>query len=443
MENEDDNRMTLIQIEDHLGQEKLMYLDILTKKDLIFCFSMSILIFVLAIIGGILSPQREHEFETSSVFKDNQTKSIFKISNISKWNYFVKAYLSLDLDDSSSNDLIDARFTVSAKSFKNEIQTADEIPSKRIFRQLKLDSQELVTDFAEIFSGLCTDFDTLLIAVKLENKIESCTGITIKWQYGHPHAPLLQFFVRCLLAHQSIRCLIKYLDFLSRSSYRTWHLEQKLTFMLLILCVFAAHPLYILEFFDPSQLGIIFTIFTETLLFSYIKFFIIVLFDSLVHRNCPKGCCFFFKRLFVMITDFIIVFAYNIICSDLLSLDLIPFHITPKVSQILHIGKIIISVFAAILIIISILRATYACDTSERYKFNAYLTTVLIGLGFYILMLLCSRNKKIGRTNFGFILYYAILIFLVNIFSYLHSPYDKTMKTTVRMFSSEQLADQL
>ena len=122
---------------------------------------------------------------------------------------------------------------------------------------------------------------------------------------------MFQIYFRTISAIFGIIVLF-YITFrLSSMSFKLWHLEQKLTIPLLGLLILFNNPLYFFMVSKPNPVFIIYDSIFTNLFNSYLKFFILCLFDSLRYKNRNTNSCFFIPKCIFII----IFFGFNIVHS--------------------------------------------------------------------------------------------------------------------------------
>lgn len=420
----EDNSMAFLQIEDHMGKETLMNIDILTKTETWCYFSLISFLFVFAFIAGLFSPPKDNTYESSSDFVGNSTRSIYRISNISRWNQFISTYLSFDAFEDVKDKYITTEFRVIIAFYQNGIEMIDDRFSKEYKRTLVLNQKKASTEPIQIFFANFPVYDSIKIAIYLENNKEMFYGTYFQWKVGNPRNPIFQIILRSLFAGICIFISIIYLNLLRKASYSTWHLEQKLTTFLLILCFAADDPLFILQFIDPTQIGIIISMFTSSLFFAFLRYFILVLFGSIVYRNRGLGKCFYLKRILLMILDFSLDLFNLMINSNEISLKFLNFAITSNFKQLFFIFRAIVFGLICIWIGISIFKASVSCDSTEEYKFNSYIAVSVVYLLVHLIALFGHNLPYIRYSSVLFVLEFTCQNFFVYIMAIFHWPYE-------------------
>ena len=422
----DDDDLIDLQIEESLSRETLMSIDTSNVYEvfliaLLFSFLSLIIIFI-----GFYSPPKETAKQYFSYFNNNDTASIYRFGNISSWNRYVFASLSFTIQKFAADSKIE---NISFLTYVNET-----INSKSIYlikpeiytENLSVKAQAETTEPIQILYDSFPDYNEIVIVVKLLNQHNSSpiTGTSIYLEYGNSKQPLFQIITRYTFM---VFCCIAFFFLcyrLCQVSFGNWHLEQKLTFILIIACLFADDPFYILQFYFPSSLLSFSALLFQSFFYCYLRFFIYTLFSSLSYKNRKIPMGFFTFRIILMVFDFVVDLFYSLITSNELSNSYLPFENTAQVENTAIFMKNSVFILYGLLIFICLIKTAFKIDVTEKFKYRIYLFSSLLCLIPLIIVNVLDELEIMNDTSLCFLTTFALQNFYVLIMTISHYPYE-------------------
>ena len=414
-----------LQIEESLSRETLMNIDSSnSKEDFVTMGLFSVLLAIIVIIG-IFSPPKDSVSSYISLYKANSTTSIFALRNITNWNHYVFASASFIVDEFAKATVLEnVTFQVAitkSKNGKKSFLTEPEVYQEDLVVPVKSNRTE---PFRVLFDHY-PDYDEIIVLIRLaKNQSKAIKGTQILWEYGNESQPLLQIFTRCVFV---IICMVAFIMLCRRLCVipcSQWHLEQKLTVILVLTCIFADDPLYILQLIDPTPVGACVEIAMQSFFFAYFRFFIITLFSSLAYKNRSIPSCFFIPKIIFMIIDFVADTLYAMLMTNEIPDESIPIEITPEMENYLFIIKSVIIGIFTLWAIFSIIRANLFIDVTEKYKFRVYIICSIIALIHLVAVLIVEKIGLFNDTSLIFLTTFAIQNYYVILMAVFHWPFE-------------------
>ena len=414
-----------LQIEESLSRETLMNIDSSnTCEDFVTMGVFSALLLFIVVIA-LSSPAKNETTQSVYYFKNNQSTSIFSLRNISKWNHYVFVSASFLVQKFAKSTTLDnVTFIVSINKTINGKSTylmKPEIYQENLF----VPAKSIKTEPIKLLFDHYPDYDEVIVAIKLKKDMNSpIVGSSISWEYGNDSQPIFQICWRVLFC---VICIIAFSMLCRRLCeipFNNWHLEQKLTVILVLFCILGDDPFYIAQMFYPSPYFAFFTLFMECLFFSYFRFFIISLFSSLCYKNRALPHCFFIPKVIFMVIDCITDLAYSIITSNEIPDEYFPFEISDSVEHFLNISKTVLLAIFVLWAIYSIMSASLFIDVTEKYKFRVYIICSIIALVQLIAVYIIDKLDLFKNTSFVFLTTFAVQNFYVILMAVFHWPFE-------------------
>ena len=270
------------------------------------------------------------------------------------------------------------------------------------------------------------DYDELKVVIRLVNKDRALpiVGTTLYWEYGNPNQPMFQILSRTVF---SIVCLASFVFFSIRLcvvSFINWHLEQKLTYILLILCIISDDPFYFLQFYLSIPLIAFVSLINTSAFNAYIMFFIFTLFSSMAYKNRKTPKLFLESRIIYIVIDFFVDLLYLVITSNELPETFIPFDLTNNLERKTLLVKNTLLVIYCVLLLISIIKSMIMIDITEKYKFKVYLASSLAALLPLIVVYIFDAYEMFKDTSLGFLTTFALQNSYVLLMTLFHWPYE-------------------
>jgi hypothetical protein len=414
-----------LKIEESLSRETLMNIDSSNSKEDIVTMGLFSVLLGIIVVLGILSPPKDSVSSYVSMFKPNSTTSIFALRNITKWNHYVFSSASFIVKEfAAKTTLENVTFQISITKSKNgerSLFNEPEIYQENLVVQAKSNKTE---SFRVLFDHY-PDYDEIIVIIRLgKDQTNSIIGIQILWEYGNESQPLLQIFTRCVFA---LICTLAFLMLCKRLctiSFTQWHLEQKLTVILVLLCIFADNPFYILQILKPTLFAVYVEIIIQSLFFAYFRFFIITLFSSLAYKNRSIPSCFFIPKVAFMVIDFAVDALHTMLVTNEIPDESIPFEISSDVESYLFIAKATVLSIFALWAVFAIIRASLFIDITEKYKFRVYIVCSIIALVHLILVLIFEKLGLFSETSLIFLTTFAIQNYYVILMAVFHWPFE-------------------
>jgi len=409
-----------LEIEDSLSRETLMNIDSSnTKED---CITISLFIFLMFVIFciGLFSPPSEQTIISKKLFSEKSKIASFLLDNLSEWNHFLYISFNVIVSDSfKSDDFINVKYEASLSFLQNGQIVASPKQIERIVNMSLLPGTN-ESDAIEILYDHYPIYSEVKAIIKVVSDSNNILGLKLNWNFGDVNHPIVQIWFRYMFA---IMCLIAFLMLLCRLGklpFRHWHLEQKITSFLVLFCILADNPLYIQQLIWPSHFGAWANLAFLSVFRVYLRFFIIVLFDSLRYKNRKLQKCFFIPKILLSILDLIT----DIVVSVSNSKE-IPDIITHDQAEIVFNARNIVLSIYIIWAVFSIVKAFAFIDITEKYKITVY--TILSSISLIISGLTSFVFGKIqffNKTSISFLVSFSVQNFFVVLMVVFHWPYE-------------------
>ena len=426
-QNDSDDEMIDIQIEESLVRESLMAIDTSNFKEDVYNLLGFAVILGLMMMIGFFGPPATLSQTVSQYFNDNFYIQFFSEELSPKFR-FVDYILTLTRDNASAktHQKFWASFQYTVESYKNDVilhRSSDKI-NELSFEFLP---GETKSKHIHVYRDRIIDYSRIEFTIKvLHSKDIPEEGInaTAKVRFGDPSFTLFQKVARLFFSIFVLSSLGIFLKKLSKTKFKLWHLEQKLTVPLLALGVLYNNPLYIIQADYPTYVYILYDTIVVSLFSAYFKFFILVLFDSLRYKNRKTGNCFLPPKIIFIIILFLSSVIHGIY-DDITSFHDMPNHMYDQIENGLKWTEIILTFIYLIWAGITVFLAGLQIDITERYKFFMYLIT-----GGTSLLVLCIVNvifpifDVLRNSSIHFMMRFSVDNAFISMMMFFHLPYE-------------------
>jgi hypothetical protein len=216
------------------------------------------------------------------------------------------------------------------------------------------------------------------------------------------------------------------LAFLRRAglSFGLWHIEQKLTGLLIPLSILNNNPLYWLHFHASSTFQIAANVVFVAAFGAHFRLVFLALFDSLRFKNRKVGSCFFFPKVLLAVSVFVVSVASGWLeriagYSSGFKQGSGPFRYSLAIIQVL------LSLVYLIWLGVAIVRARFLVHVTETYKFGIYSAALGTFAGvFGVVFLLNLLVAAVRESAVGFVLSHGMSNAFVLLMVYFHWPYE-------------------
>lgn len=269
-----------------------------------------------------------------------------------------------------------------------------------------------------VYQCLSVNFTTLTVQFSFSSIYGEYNGVQILFKIGNAEFVLYEILFRIFFSI-SLTCFsILFLIRLRSLKIKNWHLEQKLTILLLLVVALYNNPLYGTKFADWSTSYIFDAIF-KGIAVSYSIFFLLILFDNFRFKNRETTIWFFVPKIVITFFLGIIIIAEGLLRLFIYLGDL---STAISLSSYVHQLQLFISptlAIASLYVIVTIGLAMREVDPTERYKLNLYILT------FSICLLAGLIGYHFHRGNaLIFTIRYAIISLISILLTYFHWPYE-------------------
>lgn len=463
-----------IQIEESLSRETLMNIDSTNHDDDRMFFLLCPIILILCFLSSLLLPpvtqtiERIYPFETlnahrhpqihpvesskslnqielsqiksdqyteqSEIFRSELKTSKFSIESLSSSNQFLDLSLIFILDNSLPIHYQQIFNRTNQKVVILDIETNIDM---QIHHQSKTDNRFL-SEFSVIFSRFSnqsqkipsfrlflTKYSTYQITLSLlhhqfyqkfaiddQDLFQFIVGFKAIWTFGNSSIPFYQSFIKLLYFSVILVLMILFFMRTRQVSVSVLHLEQKLTICLLFISFLIDNPFHFILIDKCPSFSMFFDELSIHCFNVYLRFFILVLFDSLRFKNRKINHCFLTPKLIFFVIflfievysgfliakhngitrfrdlninfdlcnykqDFKTIYSVDNLRSNEMKLSIL---YSFKEQFVLSLFKVCQSVFYIWLSIV-VIRSFFEIDVTERYKFFVYLAmSLMLGL---------------------------------------------------------------
>jgi hypothetical protein len=251
--------------------------------------------------------------------------------------------------------------------------------------------------------------------------VRNFTGIRVLWTTGDADQVVIQSGFRILYSLSNIVCLLLFFWRLRRLPFQLWHLEQQLTFFLLIFAILADDPFYVWESLKVSKFGVWGELFFSAVFRLYLQFFVLVLFDSLRFKNRNTVECFCLSKL----VFFVPYLAIEVLDEFARESDIFVWRVSQKFRNSCDFARLCCQVVCGVWIAIAILLAGRFTDVTERYKFWVYAGVFAVALSVAGTLAWLFRDAKwLLLNSVPFVAPFSIQNIFVMLMALFHSPYE-------------------
>jgi hypothetical protein len=269
--------------------------------------------------------------------------------------------------------------------------------------------------------GIHTCFTVRVAFKALElHRLIGCHG---EWQVGDYSFTVLESGYRVLFALIVGISLLLFVCKLKGTPFKLWHLEQKLTHLLMILGFGMNNPLHL--FFVQSSFPFLLVIesICGSVFVVFLKYLSLVLFDSLRFKNRKIGECFFTPKL--------VFFGFFFMADCLESfIRFTKFQRLGIVRESLldQIVVLLSAVFEGIFVgwlLLAVVRSWREMDVTESYKFRLYAVVCLFCIGLLFVIELVQQFSTVSeRSCLPFIASITLQNLFIVLMTLFHWPYE-------------------
>lgn len=421
------DEMIDIQIEESLGRETLMAIDSANFRDEIFSIGGFIIILVISTMTGFFGP-KPFEINNKTIFlSSSNDKGVvgtraqdfsMTIKDITPYYKFVSFNLvfTRGSDRYFSEEIISYNYKITLKKNNQVVNSVFKFGDNVKVVSHANDENSIPL---RLFSQRIIDFDSIIFEASVDVPTEY-NSITLNFVHGYPPHTLFQIYFKIIFAIIELGFFIFFILRLSTAPLKYWHLEQKLTCPLLLLAFLYNNIFEFILFRFPTTFMLIIEILINCMFSVYLKFFILVLFDSLRYKNRKTDNCFFIPKIAFSVVMYIFSIAEEI--YNELS-EFAP-QIKPSTSLIRYINIVIMCAYicwAGFSVIIS----SFQVDITERYKYIIYITSGITSIALMtIYTILFNVFGFFAQSAIRFVGFYSIQNVFVMLMTYFHWPYE-------------------
>ncbi|EAX96197.1 hypothetical protein TVAG_000260 [Trichomonas vaginalis G3] len=410
-----------IQIEESLGRETLMAIDSANFRDEIYSIGGFVVILIISTLTGFFGPKPFDVNEKTIYLRSSNEKGLIgtkaqdfsmTIKEITPYFKFVSFQLIFNRENTAGvvNEQIAYNYKVVMKKNNEIVKTV-----------VNYDDNTHLIAFAGneetypiiLYTQKLLNFDSIHFECTIDVP-PMYTSLTLRFVHGFTQYTIFQIYFKLIFALIELIFLVLFVLRLSTAQFKYWHLEQKLTCPLLLLSFLYNN---IFEFFfvkHKSNSVVLLEILVNSLFSAYLKFFILVLFDSLRYKNRKTDKCFFVPKI--------------ILCSIIYLADVVSeigFTVFDK--KIIFMAYFNIVLFCGYIVwcIFCIIVASIQVDITERYKYIIYLVSGSVSIALIFLYgVIFSFLPKFKDSALRFVGVYSIQNVFVLLMAYFHWPYE-------------------
>ncbi|OHT17055.1 hypothetical protein TRFO_41354 [Tritrichomonas foetus] len=448
-----------IQIEESLSRETLMSIDSANRKEDCGVFTICAIILTLIAFSGFLWPISTQTIKNSTnlVYENSSKTAAFSIESLNSLNKFLSLEIALNSNNINSTTRLSVNIEVQIE-MSNPYHDSTNAKYQIKNYIIKFTSDRFSSQKIPLFKKHLTKYTTFSSKIKITGDIESLTICRAFWKFESREKPTYCTFINIILLIVLIFAFISFIWRTKNTSFSVWHLEQKLSFILLLVTFFIDNPLHSIYVDNYPTFSIFYDVISNEIFTVFIKFFILVLFDSLRFKNRRIGNCFFPPKIAFILFLLIIDMTSSLLDNNFSGLSNLPgsigslkefnmvlatkqtanlvnkaniLIIDSKYSTILTVSRVFYAlsklsnfVYTALLALV-VVRSFNEIDITERYKFIVYALTaasyfVLSWLNRFVL----SRHRFIRDTIVPFMFGRTLQNFLALLMIVFHWPYE-------------------
>lgn len=416
----DSDEMIDIQIEESLVRETLMKIDSMNFKEEVLILTFFLILLLIIGSSGIFGPPAIlTTSKKANLTKVNSPQRVGLIMNTTSYHRFIEVLFAFERKNTTELQVAQGKWACTSKMY-NGLEIIKEIHTDEKKINITAEKGSNTSESFPLFYNELINFKKIQFDFRINLFSPEFSQIILKTRYGSPDHTVFQMYFRTLFSILEIVVLIYAFYRLKKTQFKYWHLEQKLTIPMLILCIIFNNPFYILSASTPSAFLVVSnTIFT--LIFSnYLKFFILCLFDSLRFKNRKIGPCFFIPKVTYSLIYLIISLVHSI-HQNITSFS----GVKSSTSDLVQILDIFLYDFYCFWIIIIIFMSSCQVNVTEDNKFMLYLIS---GLTAVILLFLVEFILPICNLFTNSSIHFAVSFSVQNLYvllmTYFHWPYE-------------------
>jgi hypothetical protein len=407
-----------IQIEDSLGRETLMSIDNSNRNEDLLSLVFFVCLMLLNVVVGLFGPAPTQHYSVYSTLNHDKLHSqkfaTFPIASLSPLNH----HLSFGIVPSftSPNETLTANVSVQTDLI-GEKQALDffaySLPA------ITFNRSNQTTEIARVFSHRIGRYKSFSTRVAFRGgQVERLVGCFGQWEIGNKSFTVLEASYRFLFAALILVCCIFFQWKLKGTSIHLWHLEQKMTLILMIIAILMNNPLYYFLVLQAiSSLGMVNTILLSVFEV-FVKFYILVIFDSLRFKTRKISDCFFTPKLLFFGLFLVFHAELELLRSGIEQPVFMAFQL------IVAAFRLIFECAFLVWLGFAVIRSWKDSDVTEGHKFVLYLSVCGVML-FVNACLECFKHLSADPgTCAAFVIRISINNFFVLLMTLFHWPYE-------------------
>lgn len=407
-----------IQIEESLGRETLMSIDSSNHKEDAATLAVYVFLLLLNFAVAYFGPSTIQKYQiVAPIVNDSiptRKYASFAIESISPMNQYLILRVAPIFNESRVRVLISSQTDLS-NDHRDTDFVSHSLPTTTFVRSND------TTNMLSVFSHRTTSsssFSTRVIFSGADaEKIQSCVG---EWIFGDKLFATLMCSYRTLFAVVVSISGCLFLCKLWATAFNLWHLEQKLTGFLMIAVVLMDNPICGFLLWNSFWCHMLIDTILHCLFVVFMKFFILVLFDSLRFQNRKIDGWFFSPKVL-----FCAVFFISHLGKSLISVQRTGYSsITSFEKMLTGVHWCIEAVYFCWLVFAAI-RAHKEIDVTEKFKFTVYV--IVSGVTLVILSCVDFYELSIGFmhvSSYSFVVRVSVENFFVILMTTFHWPYE-------------------
>lgn len=415
-----DDIMIDLQIEESLSRETLMAIDSSNRKEDYWTFGFFVTVIICAFLVGLYGPPLMRTLTSDYSFLKGDTTAKFSLDSVSAWNHFIDCDITYLRSDGITSVDYETDITVKIMKYKRGILIENqELDHNAV--AISFEEGESESNSIHVLADRLISYDKLVMTVSCKQKIKA-KGLRVTWTYGDPDEPLLQIGFRVIFSLSCLLALIFLVMRLWGTSFKIWHLEQKLTVFLLVVAFLANDPLYFIQALEVTKSGVLYDVISSSLFRVYLLFFMLTLFDSLRYKNRKIGSCFLAPKYLFMAASLVIECAHSFVEHS--QVYIFAEMVSNGSRTLLRVLQWFVTLLYMIWMLSSIMKAGYSIDVTERYKFTVYSIVSLFSVVVLVIFQVLDQTNAVINTSLGFTMKFAIQNCFVLLMAVFHWPYE-------------------
>lgn len=414
-----------IQIEESLNRESLMSIDSANLKEDIYTLLGFIILLIFTVLMGIFGPSSFSEYSSSwkLLSKEKNASISLPIKGLSSLQRSMAFQIQFERSPNQILLITDVQISYSI-NFYYDTKLVREYSKDLKDCILKFEENKQMSQSIHLYSTSIIDYNNCDISIHLDGIPKEMDAVSISILYGTEQHTIFQIYFRVICFIITFIFAVILLIRLLRLPPRLWHLEQKITIPLLFFSCLEIDPLFIIFAYYPFTGFIYIEKFFTSIFDAYFYFFILTLFDSLRYKNRKTDKYFFLPKIILFFIYIAIVFidtsAHHIPLLDELFLPRLN-----RSEDLMYIVRLASEIFFILLITVSILKAWFQIDITERYKFNMYIVSTATAI---VTMIVCdfilNAVNKGKASSMKFITKFILKNLYTILMGYFHWPYE-------------------